>query len=324
MSGRAIAVLGLGSIGLRHAGNAIRLNAQVVGFDPDEGRRALLKDLGGTPVNSREAAIDTVDAVVVASPNRFHHEDTQAVISAGRHVFAEKPLAHRTEGVSQTLNVAAAGQLVVQVGQNIRYHPSVRRARQLLDEGALGQILWARLVFASHLPSWRAGQDYRTGYTNDPVTGGVIFDMVHEIDLAAHLLGPFKTAAASAGRSPGIDIASESSAALILRHESGAFSSVMLDYGTRPTVRTTQIAGTEGVLDLDLEARRIRLTDIAGGCVLDEQFSGEYADDYVDEMANFFASIDGAETPLCEGREALTILEQVLRARELAGLENPR
>ena len=324
MSGREVAVLGLGSIGLRHAGNAIRLDARVVGFDPDAARRALLKDLGGTPVDSREVAIDTVGAVVVASPNRFHHEDMKAAISAGRHVFAEKPLAHLTAGVSQTLDAADSGKLVVQVGQNIRYHPAVRRARRLLDEGALGQILWARLVFASHLPSWRAGQDYRTGYTNDPVTGGVIFDMVHEIDLAAHLLGPFQAAAATARRSPEIEIASESSAALILQHEGGAFSSLMLDYGTSPTVRTTQIAGTEGVLDLDLEVRRIRLTDAAGASVLDEHFSGGYADDYVDELANFFASIDGTETPLCDGREALTILEQVLKARELAGLENPR
>jgi len=137
-------------------------------------------------------------------------------------------------------------------------------------------------------------------------------------------LGPFQAAAATARRSPEIEIASESSAALILQHEGGAFSSLMLDYGTRPTVRTTQIAGTEGVLDLDLEVRRIRLTDAAGVSVLDEQFSGGYADDYVDEMANFFASIDGTELPLCDGREALSILEQVLKARELAGLENLR
>lgn len=322
MTRRNLAVFGLGSIGLRHARNALDLGQDVTGFDPDADRRALLADAGGKAVESREEAMAQAEAVIVASPNQLHRDDIAYAIACRRHVFAEKPFAHTAEGMADLLAMARSNDTVIFVAQNIRYHPAIREARQLLDENALGEILWARFVFASYLPCWRAGQDYRQGYANDPETGGILFDMVHEFDLAAHLLGSFEPAAAAARRTQAIDLSVDSSAAVVLRHRSGAFSTLTLDYATRPTFRRIEIAGTAGLLQMDLEKRTLLVTGTTGDALLEKTYTGSYQEDYVDEMRNFLGCISGVESPRCDGDEALQILTQVLATRELAGLKN--
>jgi predicted dehydrogenase len=319
-----LAVFGLGSIGLRHARNAIALGQTVTGYDPDPSRRALLVEAGGAEAESREEAIERSDAVIVASPNRMHREDISFAVSAGLHVFAEKPLAHAVGGMDELLANAKDKGLVVFVGQNMRFHPGIQKAHELLSESRLGDVLWARFAFASYLPDWRVGQDYRKGYANDPETGGILFDMVHEFDLAAHLIGPFKPIAAAARQSPAIELSADSNAAVVLKHEAGCLSTVTLDYATRPTFRQIEIAGTLGFLQLDLEARTLSLKNAESEVQLEESFAGSYGEDYVEEMKFFLASAAGKAQPRCDGEEALGILKQVLATREMAGLRNTR
>ncbi|MED5357034.1 MAG: Gfo/Idh/MocA family oxidoreductase [Pseudomonadota bacterium] len=324
MTALHLAVFGLGSIGLRHAKNALALGQKVTGFDPDPDRRALLSEAGGCVALSREEAIATADAVIVASPNRMHRDDIGFAVSGRRHVFAEKPLAHSDGGMEALLAEAAEKGLVVFAAQNIRYHPAVKAAHRMMVDGRLGEILWSRFVFASYLPGWRAGRDYRSGYANDPEAGGILFDMVHEFDLAAHLIGPFEPVAAAARRSPALELDADSSAALVLKHAGGSFSTLTLDYATRPTYRRIEIAGTVAQVQIDLEARSIAMKDAVSGTIEEDEFPGGYDEDYVDEMKNFLASVAGDEKPLCDGAEAFGILKQVLAAREMAGLRNLR
>ena len=322
MTALQFAVFGLGSIGLRHAKNALALDQHVTGFDPDPACRDLLRQAGGAVAETREDAMADADAVIVASPNRMHRDDIEFAVAADRHVFAEKPLVHSVGGMETILAEAQRKQLVVFAAQNIRYHPAVKLAHTLLADGQLGDILWSRFVFASYLPGWRAGQDYRKGYANDSETGGILFDMVHEFDLAAHLIGPFEPVAAAARRSAAIELAADSNAAVVLRHAGGSFSTVTLDYATKPTYRRIEIAGTAGQLFVDLEARSLTLRNTASEMLREENFPGSYSDDYVDEMRNFLASVAGREQPLCDASEALGILKQVLATREMAGLRN--
>mgnify|MGYP003151312883 CR=1 FL=1 len=79
-----VAVLGMGSIGYRHAVNLLALEQTVVGFDPDpiQGPSSSLL-LGVKMAETREAALEAADAVVIASPNTNHLEDLTAAVDAG-------------------------------------------------------------------------------------------------------------------------------------------------------------------------------------------------------------------------------------------------
>ncbi len=315
-----VAVLGLGSIGLRHARNLLSLGQQVAGFDPDPKRRRMLEAEGGQARDSRKAALGGAEAAVIASPSAYHAEDMVAAVDAGCHVFAEKPLAHSADGLEDLLACAEDADLVFFVAHNLRYHPCTEAAKEALAEGGLGDLLWARLLAVSYLPDWRPDQDYRQGFAADPASGGALFDFIHEFDLAAHLLGPFETVAATARRTGTLDMDSEDCVDAILRHRSGVCASLHVDYVTRPPRRITEIIGAGGAISLDLLGRRFTHTDADGEVVTDRAFGGEVAEDYVREMKDFLDCLDGRARPRCDGREASGILRQVLAARAMADL----
>ena len=253
-------ILGLGSIGSRHATTLTSLGADVIGFDPSDQSRQQTESAGIKTTPSREEIFEQSDAVVIASPSGFHFQDMKDAIAANCHLFVEKPLAHTIDGVKEMLDDAAAKGLKVFAGLNLRFDPAVIAAKSLLEEGAFGQLLWAMFQSSHYLPNWRPNQDCAQGYAADPVTGGVLFDIIHEFDLANHLLGPAETIAAAARNTGMIDIPSEDCADVILRHASGVHSSLHLDYVTRPTRRGAEIGGDKGILSLDLVAREITLT----------------------------------------------------------------
>ena len=314
-----VAVLGLGSIGLRHARNLLELGCRVSGFDPDPARRAMLAEAGGTALEKREAAF-AHGAVVIATPSAHHAADLADAVDAGCHVFIEKPLAHSAEGLDALIARAATRGLTVFAGFMLRYHPAVERLRTLIDEGVIDRIVTLRAVCGSWLPAWRPGQDYRKGYAADPRTGGVILDIVHEIDLACHLAGPATVAACVARRSGLLEMEAEDIADIVLAHDGGITSNLHLDYLARPPVRCGAVTGEGGTLAWDLNARTLLWSDATGAVRESAAYPGAWNDDYIAQMRHFLACLDGETIPRCDGAEALAVLQTALAARSMAGL----
>jgi predicted dehydrogenase len=315
-------ILGLGSIGARHGTTLKSLDAAVIAYDPSAQRRQQAEAEGIRTTPSREDVLKQSDAVIIASPNAFHLQDMRDALAAGCHMFVEKPLAHTTDGVKEMLDQATTKGLTVFAGLNLRFDPAVMAAKSLLEEGALGKPLWAVFLSSHYLPDWRPSQDYRQGYAADPATGGVLFDIIHEFDLANHLLGPAGTIAAAARNTGTIDIPSEDCADVILRHDSGVQSSLHLDYVTRPTRREVKIGGDKGILSINLVARKVALTTTDGTQIQRQSFEAtDFSECYVKEMIAFIDCIDGKSAPPCDGYGALAVLEQVVSARRLCGLQ---
>lgn len=317
------AVLGLGSIGLRHARNLIALGQTVRGFDPEQGKRDRAEREGVVPCRSREAAIEGSSMVVVASPNMHHLSDTEAAISAGCHIFIEKPLAHTDQGLSLLVETARRENLCFFVGLNQRLNPAVVATKEYLSSCELGDLFWARFICASYLPDWRPNTDYRANYAADPTSGGVIFDVIHEFDLAYHLCGPWEPIAAAVQNTGKLEIQSEDVCDAILHHENGVRSTVHLDYVSRPAQRSIVVVGTKGSLSADLRTRHIKVLGTDGTPVFDKRFGGTVSDDYIAEMRVFLECTRGEAEPICRPTQAVSLLGQVLKLRNLAGLPSP-
>jgi len=315
-----VAVLGLGSIGLRHAANLLALGHDVIGFDPSPDARDALVRLRARATATRQEALAGSAAAIIASPSAQHASDLQAAIEAGLHVFIEKPLAHSLEGIDEVLRNAATKDLVVFAALNQRFNPAVTAARELLSAGRIGRPLWARLISSSYLPDWRPQQDYRKGYAADPRTGGVIFDLVHEFDIATYLFGPARAVAAAATRTGRLEIAAEDCADVVLRHDSGLQSNLHLDFATSPAYRQVEVGGDAGLLAVDVRGRSLMVYDESGETTLEQRFDSTAEQEYRAEMTQFLRCVEGLETPACEGDEALAVLRQVIAARELCGL----
>ncbi len=83
---------------------------------------------------------EDLDAVAIATPVRFHYEMAKACLNAGKHAFIEKPMA-RTEAECQELVTLAERQgLVLMVGHTFLFSPAVRRMKEIIAAGDIGEV----------------------------------------------------------------------------------------------------------------------------------------------------------------------------------------
>ncbi len=311
-------VIGLGSIGLRHIKNIKSLKLDVVGYDSDKSKTSILKKLGITFINDKKKLLESIDACVIATPTENHLKDMILSISKGKHCFVEKPISHEFIQTKKVINLARRKKLIIHVGHNLRFNPAVKFAKKLLNNNSLGEILWSRMICSSYLPSWRQNYDYKNSYTNKKKTGGVVFDSIHEIDLAYYLFGGGKVLSACARNSKTLGLRVEDISNIIIKHPKGFFSNIHLDYVTQPKTRITQIAGTKGILKIDISNRFVQFKNLKGKIVKEEFFKTPINFDYTEEIHNFYRYILQKKSNKINEQESLDVLKLALEARKLA------
>jgi len=191
-----IAIAGYGWWG-QHVVRRLRDNQSitpVLVIEPSDERRALVAGHGISAVAALEDALsdETIDAVVLTTPNTMHEEQVIATAAAGKHVFCEKPLG--LTGVSARRSVAAcnAAGLVLGIGHERRFEPALQRVRAMIEAGELGTIMHAESAFShDKLIAVPAG-DWRTSKTISPAAGMTAMG-IHLSDLYISLFGRVKT-----------------------------------------------------------------------------------------------------------------------------------
>jgi predicted dehydrogenase len=86
-------------------------------------------------------ADDAVEAIVVATPVPTHYGLAKRALEAGKHVLVEKPPAMRGVEIDELVAVAAERDLALMPGHLLLYHPGIRKLKQLIDDGELGDVL---------------------------------------------------------------------------------------------------------------------------------------------------------------------------------------
>jgi predicted dehydrogenase len=81
-----------------------------------------------------------LDAVVIATPVRFHHSMAKAALEAGKHVFIEKPMARTGAEAQELVTLAREQGLILMVGHTFLFSPAVRRMKEIIDAGDIGQV----------------------------------------------------------------------------------------------------------------------------------------------------------------------------------------
>ena len=140
-----IAVIGAGWIGAFHAGSiALRIpNARLEAIaDPVlPAVEALASRLGVTKISTDVADVladPDVDAVLIATPLRFHSELIAAAAKAGKDVFCEKPGGRTIAELDSAIEAAESAGVVLRFGFNRRYSNDFAAARKLIDDGVVG------------------------------------------------------------------------------------------------------------------------------------------------------------------------------------------
>jgi len=317
-------VIGCGSIGTRHLANLKLLNAgEIFACDPREDRRreASARFHVEASATLEEGWKRDPNVAVIATPTSTHVPLALEAAQRGGHLFIEKPVADRLDGLGELLDVVARRGLVTLVGCNMRFHPGLMKVKRLLEEKAVGRVVGARVEVGSYLPDWHPWEDYRGTYSAlAHLGGGVILDAVHELDYIRWMLGDVRAVACFTGKESGLDIETEDTAAILLRFAEGAIGEVHLDYVQREYSRTCQIIGDEGTIRWDYAAGEVRL--YSGTTQQREVFRDppgwEPNSMYVDEMRHFVRCLAGEEQPALDVFEGRRVLEVALAAKESA------
>ncbi len=310
-----IGVVGYGSIGSRHARNAVALGHETIIYDP----------LGPCDVRYERDVYEKADAVVIATPSWVHTGCIRACAERGKHMLVEKPISTSDNGMQELLDLAEKNGAVVMTGNNLRFHPCVKKTKEWLDAGLIGKPLWAQFTCAQ--------ASSKPLYLSD----GVILNTgSHEVDLAMHLLGMAKVVMANAHL--GFRVGNGDSAVnpmlrncddiadFMLLHDNGCRSTSHLDFVAPIPTREFRIVGDDGTLYCDLIKRCLyrwqpdpKLPDIVH---FDNYASPTHSwdMDYLDEMRAFIDRIEGKDVPGATGADGLATLKVLLDVKKMAGL----
>jgi predicted dehydrogenase len=189
-----------------------------------------------------------VDAVIVSTLNASLAPIALAAVKAGKHVLLEKPGALGSRELSQVRTAAGASGSIVRIGYNHRFHPGLQKAREIVDSGALGPIMFIR---------GRYGHGGRKGYDRewraDPKLsgGGELIDQgVHLIDLASWFMGDFYKVEGHAA-TYFWDMAVDDNAFLSLRTKEGTTAWLQVSCTEWKNMFSLEIYGRDGKIAID-------------------------------------------------------------------------
>ncbi len=319
-----VVVCGTGSIGFRHL-RVLRdsLKLRPVALPTRSSRISELDSKGFDAVGSWEnAAIDKRWFAVIATDTGRHLADASKALVLGADVLIEKPIASSTEGLRELKELAERVHRRVFVACNLRFDAGLKLFRRHLSE--IGRVQSVRIECQSFLPDWRPDTDYRRSYSARADEGGVLRDLIHEIDYALWLFGVPEKLFAKLKNTGALDIASDDSADILWESPSGATVSIRLDYLARVTRRKMHAYGNLGELEWDYIEKWVSLKQ-PGKAVRTWEIDQARDEMMRDQMADFIGTA-GTDTEsflatLEDGATAVAICDTARRSSQSGRVE---
>lgn len=313
-----ILIAGLGSIGLRHLNNLLLLGEKDILLLRT--RNEPVKEAPDLPVftNLQDALNQKPDAVIVSNPTSHHMDVALQAAKAGCHLFVEKPLSHTWENVNELLAAAKEKGLIGMVGFDMHFDPGLQKVRQLIKDGTIGHITAIQAQVGQYLPDWHPWEDYRKGVSAQVETGGgVILDLIHEIDYVTWLMGEAKEVVSMNGHVSSLDIETEDTASILIRFQNNVISTINLDYIQRTLSRSCRIVGEEGTITWDLMNQKVSWYLAEDKAWHDFSYAGFQRNDrFLAEMKHFLDCLQGKSEPEVNLESGSRSLKIALAAKE--------
>jgi scyllo-inositol 2-dehydrogenase (NAD+) len=318
MAKLGVGVVGVGTLGKRHAENLRHSvpGAQLVAVSDSDAKRAseVASELEiEHSYNSIEALVerDDIQAVVIASPSKYHASGIRVAAEAGKDVFCEKPLALTLEEADKALNAVAKAGVRLQIGFMRRYDPAYLNAMKRIETGEIGDPV----IFKS------VGRDKEPpppSFLRSNVNGTLFSDAaIHDFDLVRWLMGDEVVAVqcfAGLLACPELAEFNAIDACLVnLRLVRGGIGSVeAFRKSTYGYDIRTEILGTKGALHVGYLRHTADLVLTSAGVSHDvvDHWLARFAEAYLEEIRSFVGAILAGK-PVCpageDGRRALAI-----------------
>jgi predicted dehydrogenase len=261
---------------------------------------------------------------IVSNQTRFHIKTALYLAKAGIHILIEKPLSYSLKDTRELLNVVKKKKLVVLMGCNFRFHPSLILMRNMILQGDLGRIISAQVENGSFLPDWHPHEDYRKNYAaRNDLGGGAVLTCLHEIDYLYWFFGSVCDVFSVTGRFSDLQIKAEDLSAIILKFKNHVVAEAHLDYFQQPSARNCKIIGSKGTLTWNIESNSVRYYNIKTKKWIKKSYLPNYDINktYIKELTHLIECIQGKTKPINDLNEGIYTLKIALAVKKSSKLK---
>jgi predicted dehydrogenase len=223
-----IAVAGIGLIGLKHI-EAIQKAKNVklvLLIEKDKERRENLKKYNLQLYENIITATnhEKIDGMIISTPNTEHLKNSIDAINSGCNVLIEKPISTHSTDVKKLIKHKTLNNVEILVGHHRRHNPIIKKAKEIIDNGELGELKTVHINCLMHKPNqYFKSSKWRTKKGSGPI----LVNLIHDIDLINFLCGDIISVQSQLKpSSKGFE--NEEVAGAILRFKNGMIGSVLV------------------------------------------------------------------------------------------------
>lgn len=304
-----IGIVGLGSIGRRHAKHLLNSGVEVVALRTNRGE---LKesDADIKEVYSQQDFLkENLDGVIISNPTSLHIDSSVPYLKEGLKVFIEKPISHSIEDLEKLL--PNANQILV--GYCLRFSPLIQTIEnEIKDLGALWKVSFYRSLY---LPLWHPYADYRKEYMGrKDLGGGAVRTLSHEIDLMVKWFGKPKSINSVLDKLSDLEIDTEDFAWLSCKFTAGTRVNFELDYLGHNYTNKGVIVGENGTVEYNYSTQEIWVNNTKGEQVKHLALSNDVDNMYQGQMDDFIGFVNGSESNNAtfeQAKKSMEIIEEL-------------
>ena len=324
-------VVGLGSMGKRRIRNLQYLKAgEIIGFDLREDRRkeAEEKYKIQTFGDFEKAMAENPDTLIISTPPDLHMHYAIIAAKNNKHFFTEASVVDK--GMDKLISLIKDKKIVAAPSCTMRFHPAIKKIKELVDERAVGKPLVFTYHSGQYLPDWHPWEDYRKFYVSRRVTGAIREIVPFELVWLTWVLGDIEAVSCFKGKLTKLETDIDDAYQLIMKFRSGVLGHMLVDVISRVPDRTCKFFSEEGVIVWEwgektrvytAKDRRWREYAEKKGTVVKGYSDKIKEEPYIEEMRSFIRAIRGKDPYPYTFEEDLRVLN-ILNAAEKSSDQN--
>ena len=306
-----VGVIGVGAMGENHVRVYHKMEeANLMGVS-DVSERALKKiekkyGAKGYTDYCELLANPEIEVVSVCVPTTFHHAVVMEAIKHKKHVLVEKPIAFTLTEAEEMIAAAKEAGVILATGHVERFNPAVQKAKELIDDGVIGDIVSAFAKRVGPLPP----------RIKDV---GVSIDLaIHDMDIMNYLFEEEITQVYGTMNSSFDDSEFEDHAEIMVSFDNESTGIIEVNWLTPYKRRELELTGTAGIISVDYIQQSI---EVFGKFAQDIEIVHE--EPLKGELKSFLNSVVEEKEPVITGEDGLKALKMVIAANKSSKEHRP-
>ena len=247
-----------------------------------------------------------IEVVSVCVPTTFHHAVVMEAIKHKKHVLVEKPIAFTLNEAEEMISAAKEAGVILSTGHVERFNPAVQKAKELIDDGVIGDIVSAFAKRVGPLPP----------RIKDV---GVSIDLaIHDLDIMNYLFDENVTQVYGTMNSSFDDSEFEDHAEIMVSFENESTGIIEVNWLTPYKRRELELTGTAGIISVDYIKQSI---EVYGKFAQDIQIKHE--EPLKCELKSFLNTVVEEKEPIITGEDGLKALKMVIAANKSSKAHRP-